>query len=298
MAHILVTGGATVDHILDVAAYPCEDAELRAIASATLPGGNAANTACVLAQAGHRVDLAATIATGPEGAALLTLLQQQGIGTATCVRVPGRVPTSHILRAADSGTRTIVHFRDLPELSAADFRRLPLSGYDWFHFEGRNPLELPAMLRAARGAAVDPPLSLELEKPRDGLDQALPVADVLLFSRGWAEAMGAVDPEAFIQHAAAQRPEQVQTLTWGRRGAWIARGGEVWHCPPQAGLVVVDSVGAGDTFNAGLIHALSSGQPPEQALESAVRLAECKLVQQGLGQLFPATDRGTGTAAC
>lgn len=287
MAQILVTGVATVDHILDIADYPREDAKLRALASVTLPGGNAANTAGVLAQAGHRVDLAATIAVGSEGAALLSLLRERGIGTDTCVRVPGRVPTSHILRARDTGSRTIVHFRDLPELAAAEFRRITLSGYDWFHFEGRNPCALPAMLRAARGAVVDSPLSLELEKPRQGLDQALPLADVLLFSRGWAQARGMVDPEAFIDRAARERPEQVQTLTWGRRGAWIARGGEVWHCAPQPGVVVVDSVGAGDTFNAGLIDALSCGQPPEQALVSAVRLAERKLTQRGLGQLFP-----------
>lgn len=295
MAHILVTGVATADYILDVAEYPREDAKVRAVARATLPGGNATNTACVLAQAGHRVDLAATVAIGQEGEELLSLVRARGVGTETCVRVPGRTPISHILRARDTGSRTIVHFRDLPEVAAADFRKLALSGYDWFHFEGRNPLALPALLRAARAAVVDSPLSLELEKPGEGLDRALPHADVLLFSRSWVEANGVLDPEAFIQQAARERGEQVQTLTWGQRGAWIARGGEVWHCSPQAGLVVVDSVGAGDTFNAGLIDALSSGQPPEQALASAVRLAERKLTQQGLDDLFPPKHRGVAT---
>jgi ketohexokinase len=286
LARILVTGIATVDHVLDVADYPPEDAEVRALASSTRPGGNAANTAYVLAQAGHRVALAAVVAAGPEGDMLLGWLEGRGIGVACCVRRPGCAPTSHVMRSRATGSRTIVHHRDLPELDAAAFRRNDLTGYDWFHFEGRNPAELPGMLRAARRAAVDQPLSLELEKFREGLEHAFPLGDVLMFSRNWAEAGGATDPEAFIAAAARARPEQVQTLTWGRRGAWLAHRGQVFHGAPRAGLEVRDSLGAGDTFNAGLIHALVSGEPPERALERAVRLAERKLGQPGLDGLF------------
>jgi ketohexokinase len=286
LARILVTGIATVDHVLDVAAYPAEDSESRALGSETRPGGNAANTAYLLAQAGHRADLAAVVATGAEGDGLLGLLGARGIGVNTCKRRQGHTPTSHVLRSLASGSRTIVHFRDLPELAAGDFRKLALSGYDWFHFEGRNPGELPAMLRAARRAAVDQPLSLELEKSREGLDKALPLADVLMFSRGWAQARSVEDPEDFIRQAARQRPEQVQTLTWGHRGAWLAHREEIFHCPPCAGLEIRDSLGAGDSFNAGLIHALVSGEPPERALEMAVRLAERKLAQVGLDGMF------------
>lgn len=288
MARILVTGIATIDHVLDVAEYPEEDSEQRALGSETHPGGNAANTAYVLAQAGHRVDLAAVVAADEAGDRLLARLSRRGIGVAGCPRHPGRTPTSHILRVRATGSRTIVHDRDLPELSAAEFRRLALGGYDWFHFEGRNPEDLPALLRAARRAAVDQPLSLELEKPRPGLDTILPMADVLMFSRGWAQAYGSADPEAFIERVARERRDRIQTLTWGRRGAWLAHRGRICHCAPRPDLRVVDSLGAGDSFNAGLIHALLSGAPPEPALERAVRLAERKLQQQGLDGLFEA----------
>ncbi|AGA35098.1 Ketohexokinase [Thioalkalivibrio nitratireducens DSM 14787] len=289
MARILVTGIVTLDHTLDVAEYPPEDAEIRALASSSQPGGNAANTATLLTQAGHRVELAAVVAQGPEGDGLLRALQQRGVYTDACVRRRGHTPTSHILRSRATGSRTIVHYRDLPEFEAADFRRLELSGYDWFHFEGRNPVELPAMLRAARAAATDQPLSLELEKPRDGLAAALPLADVLMFSRGWVTGG---EPERFIAEAARERPDAVQTLTWGRRGAWLAHRSEVTRCPASPGVVVRDSVGAGDSFNAGLIHALVSGQPPERALADAVQLAERKLAQAGLDGLFGGVEPG------
>lgn len=285
MARILVTGIVTLDHVLDVSEYPREDAEVRALSSSSQPGGNAANTAVLLAQAGHRVELAAVLASGASGDELLAALRRRGVNTGPCIRHSGHTPTSHILRSLATGSRTIVHHRDLPELAAADFRRTGLAGYDWFHFEGRNPEDLPAMLRAARRAATDQPLSLELEKPRVGLEAAIPLADVLMFSRTWVKPLGG-DPASFITAAARARPEVVQTLTWGSRGAWLAHRGEVFHCAATPGLAVRDSVAAGDTFNAGLIHALVSGEPPERALAAAVRLAERKLVQPGLDGLL------------
>ena len=291
MARILVTGIATIDHVVDVDVYPEEDSEQRALASETLPGGNAANTAYLLAQAGHAVDLAAVVAAGGEGDRLLELLAARGIGVERCVRLPGRTPTSWILRSRETGSRTIVHDRELPELGAKGLAGRGLEGYDWFHFEGRNPVELPALLRAVRRAAVDQPVSLELEKPREGLDKCLRLADVLMFSRGWAEAQGVSEPLSFIEEAAAARPEQVQTLTWGRRGAWLAQHGRVYHCTPEPHLQVRDSLGAGDTFNAGLIDALVSGEPAQRALERSVRLAERKLQQSGLDGLFAEADR-------
>ncbi|MEI2422194.1 hypothetical protein V6O07_18080, partial [Arthrospira platensis SPKY2] len=93
------------------------------------------------------MDLAAVVAAGPEGDRLLERISARGIGVERCARLPGRTPTSWILRSRATGSRTIVHDRDLPELGAKLFGREGLDAYDWFHFEGRNPAELPALLR-------------------------------------------------------------------------------------------------------------------------------------------------------
>lgn len=286
MARILVTGIATLDHVVDVDQYPEEDSEQRALGGQTVPGGNAANTAYLLVQAGHQVDLAAVVAAGRDGDALLAALSARGIGVERCIWRPGRTPTSWIVRSRATGSRTIVHDRDLPEFDAESFAQPGLEAYDWFHFEGRNPAELPAVLGTVRQIAVDQPVSLELEKPRAGLEASLSLADVLMYSRGWALAQGVPEPEAFIQGVSVVRPEPVQTLTWGHRGAWVTQHGRIDHCPPQSGLQVSDSLGAGDSFNAGLIDALVSGEPAPRALARAVRLAERKLQQAGLDGLF------------
>ncbi|WP_018139050.1 MULTISPECIES: carbohydrate kinase family protein [unclassified Thioalkalivibrio] len=287
MARILTTGIATLDHTLDVERYPREDDEIRALASSSQPGGNATNTARILAQFGHRAALAAVFAEDGSGDWLRERLEASGVDTGACVRHPGATPTSHILRSRDSGSRTIVHHRDLPELSAADLRRIAWEEYDWLHFEGRQPETLREILPRVREAVTDQPISLELEKRRPGLEACLEWADVLMLSRDWAQGIAARPDEAAAE-LARRYPGRIVTVTAGAEGAWLAQDELQVYCAPTPGLRVVDSVGAGDTFNAGLINALVSGEPPEQALVAAVRLAECKLQQAGFDGLAAA----------
>jgi ketohexokinase len=284
LARILVVGVLVLDQILDLSEFPLEDAKYRARARVERPGGNATNLCRVLAQEGHDVELAATVAEGPAGDRLLDMLKERGIGIRFCRRKIGSVPVSVVLRSDISGSRTIIHFRDLPEWSSRDFRRIPLEEFDWFHFEGRNPGELRSMLTRTRKHRVDQPISVEFEQPRDGLSELLSMSDVALFARSWVEGLyPGVTPEAFMQQAGQVADPAIISLTWGSAGAWLAARGLLFH-ERRTVPVVRDSLGAGDCFSAGLIHALISGRPPELALRAAVERVTQKLGQDGLHQ--------------
>ncbi|WP_242475258.1 PfkB family carbohydrate kinase [Thiohalocapsa halophila] len=191
-AAVLGVGIATRDIVNLVAAYPREDAEIRALAQRTARGGNCANTLDVLAQLGHRCAWAGVLA-GDEGAAFIAEdLARRGIDHRHARRIAGgATPTSYITLSRDTGSRTIVHHRDLPELGAADFARVPLAGWDWVHFEGRNPAETAQMLARVRRERPDLPISVEIEKPRDGLEQLFRGVDVLIVARAYAESVSA-----------------------------------------------------------------------------------------------------------
>src|SRR5690242_3149682 len=91
-----------------------------------------------------------------------------------CVRHDASpLPTSYILQASDTSSRTIAHFRgDMPELGADRFQRHIsvdiLPSLAWIHFEGRNVVELEKMIcyvADARSAGhFRGRLSLEAEK--------------------------------------------------------------------------------------------------------------------------------------
>ncbi len=269
-AALLCVGIATLDIINTVASYPPEDAELRAESQVRRVGGNAANTARVLARLGHPVTWAGQLTGAPESRQVEAELQAAGVRCAANFVADGRLPTSYITLARDSGSRTIVHYRDLPEYPAAAFARLPLEDFDWVHFEGRAVDQLQAMLEALR-ARADTPVSLEVEKPRPGIEALFGRADLLMFSRDYVRARGGQDPVAFL---AALPVACMATCTWGAAGVWWRdRDGVVRHQSAFVPGRVVDTLGAGDVFNAGLLHGLADGQAPEAAVARAVRLA-------------------------
>lgn len=287
MSRILNVGIATLDIINHLDHYPAEDEELRAFAQERRCGGNAANSASVLSQLGHQVGLLCTLADDAAGALLRRDLQAHGVVTDPIITLdPGHTPTSCITLNRTNGSRTIVHHRDLPELQAGDFPYPQIENYDWFHFEGRNVEASEAMLRRLREQRVDQPISIEIEKPRPGIERLYNYADILLFSRAFALQQGYTCAEDLFDALRQQDTAAILVCSWAEQGAWACdRHGDRYHQPAFVPEQIVDTLGAGDTFNAGLIHALLEGRSIAAALQVACELAGRKVGQTGFAHL-------------
>ncbi|MGB5255169.1 MAG: PfkB family carbohydrate kinase [Sedimenticolaceae bacterium] len=278
MARVLCVGIATLDIINRVEEYPAEDTEVRVLAQSQRLGGNAANTAIVLAQMGVQAFWVGNLAQPAEIAE--RGFAGHGVDASLAARIPAAaMPTSYILLSEATGSRSIAHYRDLPEYRAEDFCKLDLRSFDWVHFEGRAIDELAPMLQRARDEC-GLPASLEVEKPREGIHELFEQADLLLFSRDYALAQGFSDATGLLGSLPSGL---VATCTWGAQGAWaIDPDGRVFHSAAPPLESVVDTLGAGDVFNAAMIHALSRGRTMEQALHEAVGLASSKCTHEGL----------------
>ncbi|MFO7593959.1 MAG: PfkB family carbohydrate kinase [Pseudomonadota bacterium] len=288
MARILIVGNATLDIINVVDRYPQEDQEVRALAQHTSRGGNAANTAVVLSQLGHHCNWAGSLADEPGGVMIREDLAQKGIDLSAVHTVnQGKVPTSYITLSQQNGSRTIVHYRDLPEYPAEKFTTIALDRFDWLHVEGRNLSELKKMLQHAKAVAPHLPISLEAEKPREGIEALFSLAEVVMFSQDFAMHHGAHSAAAFLQQMQPHHAKALLTCTWGEDGAYALPPGEkLQHVPAFSPERVVDTLGAGDVFNAGLIDQLVRGNKPNQALVEAARLAGRKCGMHGLDNIF------------
>src|SRR5512139_1398226 len=122
LSRILAVGNATLDIINTVDGYPAEDMEVRAIAQQIRRGGNAANTLVALNQLGHHSSWAGTLANEPDGSLILADLLRNHINTGAVHTVAhGKVPTSYVALNQRNGSRTIIHYRDLPEYHHSDF---------------------------------------------------------------------------------------------------------------------------------------------------------------------------------
>lgn len=287
MARILGVGNATLDIINRVARYPDEDQEVRASAQQRQRGGNVTNTLVVLSQLGHRCHWAGTLAEEPDAALIQADLAHYRVDMKAVHTVAsGKVPTSYISLSQENGSRTIVHYRDLPEYPAEAFCRLDLSGFDWLHLEGRNLPALQQMLAHARQHYPQLPCSLEVEKPRAGIEALFGQVDVLMFSRDYVQAKGWQGAEEFLHGLNELHPTTMVTCTWGKQGAYGRdEHDQFHHCPAVSPHQVLDTIGAGDVFNAGLIDQLVRGTSLPKALAAATHLAGKKCGQYGLADL-------------
>ena len=295
MARILGTGNATLDIVLTVDGYPQENDEIRCTDRSVRRGGNAANTLVVLSQLGHACSWAGTLVDTAEGKFIRDDLESRGVDTAASrLAASGSIPVSTILLNAGAGSRTIVHFRDLPEYSLADFSSLELQTFDWLHFEGRNVESLQAMMHWSRDRYPSIPCSLEIEKPRPGIENLFGQAQVLLFSQTYATSRGYANPAGLLQSVHREFPDADLFCTWGAEGAVsLDREGrfsrQAAYAPPR----VVDTLGAGDTFNAGVIDGYLARRDTVTILCQACALAGEKCGQTGFVGLAGSDRKGS-----
>jgi ketohexokinase len=272
MARILLVGTVTLDLVFGLDHHPEADEEMRAQSLRICRGGNAANSAVVLSRLGHQAEFLGVLAEALETAVIERDFVAHGVAYQHCPQLPGRPPTSSIYLSA--GNRSIVHYRDLPELAAEYLQGIDLGDYDWLHFEGRNVAALRSMLAHARSRYPSLPISLELEKPRPEIETVFDEADLLLCSRGFAEHYGYDDPGAFLQWMSSSAARPAVVVAWGQAGAYgRSRDGSMFHGAAVAVRRAVDTLGAGDTFNAGMIDTALRGLQLDQALTEACTLA-------------------------
>lgn len=204
-------------------------------------------------------------------------------------------PNSYIILNSNSGSRTILHTNlGLPELTSEDFKASmkPLN-YSWIHFEGRPDLdEILVMIKTVKGICSERPpnVSLELEKLGGNFDPLLPFVDLIFVSKEYAMFHGFSSKSEVVEafHSWKRLTHDCTVICpWGDQGAsGKSLNGDIIDVPPFApSNGVIDTIGAGDTFNATVIASFVMGKSLKAALEAACRVAGRKVGQFGFANL-------------
>jgi sugar/nucleoside kinase (ribokinase family) len=224
-------------------------------------GSSSAIVAHNLAALGTRVGFQSRIGDDPLGQIALERLQQGGVDVSAVRRIAGATTTGITVILHHEAWRNILTYAGtVAELTWDDLDLDYLADSRHFHFSsyylqrGLRPRvsELFQKLKA-QGLTI----SLDTNDDPDdrwegGLHEILRHVDVFLPNQREAcKAGGTDDLEAAIHKLSQLVPLVVVKL--GRQGARAQRGRERFVSPAQA-VVPVDTVGAGDSFDAGFLH--------------------------------------------
>jgi len=273
-ARILVVGEAMLE--LSGASAPGMTARLA-------QGGDTFNTALYLARLGQSVTFATALGTDPYSDAMLESWRAEGLDTGLVLRHPQRLPGLYAIRTAPDGERSFHYWRDnsaaralfdMPGAGEALAAAAETAG--WLYFSGitlsilddagrARLLDVARIVRQRGGRVAFDPNFRPAGWPDPGRARALfaDIAahiDLALPSREDDDTLfGPADADAHIARwQAAGAPCVI--LKDGAAGCRIADAGTpVRHIPAETAGPAVDTTGAGDGFNAGLLAALIEG---------------------------------------
>ncbi|XP_041487071.1 ketohexokinase isoform X3 [Microtus oregoni] len=288
---ILCVGLVVLDIINVVDKYPEEDTDRRCLSQRWQRGGNASNSCTVLSLLGARCAFMGSLAPGHVADFLVADFKQRGVDVSQVAwQSQGDTPCSCCIVNNSNGSRTIILYdTNLPDVSAKDFEKVDLTRFKWIHIEGRNASEQVKMLQRIEQYNAKQPLSqrvrvsVEIEKPREELFQLFCYGEVVFVSKDVAKHLG-FQSAAEALRGLYGRVKKGATLVcaWAEEGAdALGPDGQLLHSdafpPPQ----VVDTLGAGDTFNASVIFSLSKGNSMQEALRFGCQVAGRKCGLQG-----------------
>ena len=280
-------------------------------------GGGEANTAISLAQFGYDTKFITKLPDHEIGQAAINTLRQYGVDTSDILRGGNRIGLYYLEKGAAQRPSKVIYDRAGSSIAAAsaeefDWEKL-LDGADWFHITGITPAlsdecakaSLEAVKAAKKlGITVSCDINFrrklwDKETAGKVMAEILEYTDIYIGGRDQAEELFGIptnardDSDYEAYKAVAEKLKErfgfkkvaitLRTTLSSDENKWAALlyDGER-HCfSREYRSLIVDRVGGGDSFSAGLIYALGEGMDTQSAVDFAAAASCLKLSVEG-----------------
>ena len=302
MVDLAVVGNVNVDLVVwPVSDIPPPGVELPVDRIDLRVGGAAAITGATLARLGEDVVVVGCVGDDALGGFAIAELQGYGVDTGHVRRIDAAATGTSIAFEAPGRDRSFLI--SLGSLAAFEPSMIPEAAFrasfvlccGYFNLpsmRGRPTADLLRRVQEAGGTTL-----LDTGWDHDGwpdatraeIDLLLPFVDVFVPNQDEAEQLaGEPDPLAAAL-ALAERTGGWVVVKLGRAGCIAANAGREVHRIDAPDVEVVDTTGAGDAFNAGLMSALHAGMAFSDALRTAVMVAST-VVSRPSSDRYPTRD--------
>ena len=275
---------------------PVEDGHLRRGFA-----GDAYNTAVYLKRSAPDLDVAFLTATGDEALsdAMVGTWRSEGISDRLVFRIPGQRPALYLIETNAKGDRKFHYWRS--ETPAKEWLRLLLAAggaelLDKAELVYLSGISLAILNYADRQAAIEllgslktkvafdpnirPALWKSMDEARHSFEGMAKISSIVLPSRQDYQLMYDMDdPDEQIRFTATLTDGEI-ALTCDEDGCRLRAGYQIVAMPTQA-VKVVDTSGAGDSFNGAYLAARLHGKDAMQAAKSGLEMAARVVAQPG-----------------
>ena len=284
-------------------------------------GGAEANVAVSLAQLGVDAAFVTRLPDNPLGAACRNQIRSWGVDTGKIIFGGPRLGIYYCEKGASQRPSNVIYDRAGSSFATAtrsdfDWEQI-LDGADWFHFTGITPAlggELPDIVLDAcqtakkKGITVSCDLNYRKklwsrEKAGEVMGRLCEYVDLLIANEedsadvfgirasgsdieggrlspdGYAEVAGKLTERFSLRAAAITLRESYSASFNGWSGMLYTDGRPFFSKKYE--INIVDRVGGGDSFGAGLIRSLLEGRSPQDAIEFAVAASCLKHTVEG-----------------
>ena len=284
-------------------------------------GGGEANVAISLAQYGDDAAYVTKLPDNPIGQACLNEIRKWGVNTSFIARGGARLGIYFCEKGASQRPSNVVYDRAgsaIATSTVADFDWDKIfEGVDWFHFTGITPAlgdnvaeSVLAACKAAKARGIKISCDLNYrkklwskEKAGEVMGNLMQYVDVLIANEedcsdvfgikatgtdietgkistdGYKEVCRKIEDRFGIHTVAITLRESISASQNGWSGMLFADGD--FFFSDRYLITIIDRVGGGDSFGAGLIHSLANGKGPQDAISFAVAASCLKHTVEG-----------------
>ncbi len=266
---VVSVGDVAVDLLLQMESYPPPGSETVGYAAHLQAGGSPTNTAVAAAALGLRAGVVGVVGNDPLGDMVVSELKACSLDVRGVSRADRSLTTLVVTVVTPGGQRTMFGYQGasswlepeaLPRELIASAKLAHFSGYGLIKQPLRSAMEAAVRLCHGAGIAVsfDPSMEAACKFPQ-AVGDILPLANLVLLSLGEARCLlGTEDPVQITSELLARGVEWV-ALKMGAEGCWLSSRSQTTGRVPAFPVEVVDTTGAGDAFNAGVIYGYLRG---------------------------------------
>jgi sulfofructose kinase len=288
-------GTNAVDFLITVPQYPNFGSKIELTSYVRAAGGEIATAMVGLQRLGMRTSYAGRFGDDDAGRFGMKTLHDENVDLQFSDFIAGaETQIAFIVIDEKTGERTVIWKRDEKlSFTAID---APVAAIEKCRLLHMTPHDTSACIRLAeRARTLGVPVSLDVDNVFDGIEELLPLVDMLIVGSEFPQKfLGVDDPRQALQILASKYANALLGVTLGARGSMLLCCGEFVETD---GFTVPggckDTTGAGDAFRVGLLFGLLQGESVQESARIANSVAALKCGKLGARTALPTRNQLT-----